>query len=270
MGYREVAIMKFRSLGSTGMSVSVLGFGTVKLGRNQGVKYPDIFSIPEDNEAQALLHLARDLGINLVDTAPAYGNSEERLGKLLKGQRQNWIICSKMGEEFINGESQFDFSEKHTIYSVERSLKRLATDYLDVILIHSDGNDLDILQNTPALETLIKLKEQGKVRAIGMSTKTVDGGLLAAKYSDVVMVTYNLKEQQEREVLDFCQQSGKGVLIKKALCSGHLPGALTEGDPVEKSLQFVLQHKGVSSAIIGTISPQNLRHNVACAAGLPW
>lgn len=260
--------MKFRTLGSTGMNVSVLGFGTVKLGRNQGVKYPETFAIPEDREAQALLHLARDLGINLVDTAPAYGNSEERLGKLLKGQRQNWIICSKSGEEFVNGESLFDFSEEHTIYSVERSLKRLNTDYLDLVLIHSDGNDMDILQNTPALETLAKLKQQGKIRAIGMSTKTVAGGLWAAKHSDVVMVTYNLKEQDEREVLDFCQQNQKGVLIKKALCSGHLPAG-SHADPVASSLQFVLQHGGVGSAIIGTISPQNLRHNVECIAELP-
>lgn len=259
--------MKFRALGSTGMNVSVLGFGTVKLGRNQGVKYPEAFTLPRDREAQDLLHLARDLGINLVDTAPAYGNSEERLGKLLKGQRQNWIICSKSGEEFVNGESQFDFSEQHTIYSVERSLKRLNTDYLDLVLIHSDGNDLDILQNTPALETLEKLKQQGKIRAIGMSTKTVAGGLLAAKHADVVMVAYNPKEQQEREVLDFCQQHHKGVLIKKALSSGHLPAWSTHEDPVATSLQFVLQHGGVSSAIIGTISPQNLRHNVECVTG---
>lgn len=259
--------MKLRTLGSTGMNVSVLGFGTVKLGRNEGVKYPEAFTLPEDREAQALLHLARDLGINLVDTAPAYGNSEERLGKLLKGQRQHWIICSKSGEEFINGESQFDFSAQHTIDSVERSLKRLNTDYLDMVLIHSDGNDLEILQNTPALETLEKLKQQGKIRAIGMSTKTVEGGLLAARHSDVVMVTYNLKEQQEREVLDFCQQHNKGVLVKKALCSGHLPATSTNDDPVAQSLQFVLQHPGVSSAIIGTISPKNLRHNAECISG---
>lgn len=254
--------MKFRALGGTGMMVSVIGLGTVKLGRNEGVKYPETFSIPEESEAQALLYLAKDLGINLVDTAPAYGNSEERLGKLLKGQRQDWIICSKTGEEFIKGESLFDFSEKHTTHSVERSLKRLNTDYLDLVLVHSDGNDLDILQKTSVLKTLESLKKQGKIRAIGMSTKTVAGGLLAAQYADVVMVTYNLKEQQEREVLDFCQKNHKGVLVKKALCSGHLPTDSKYDDPVAKSLQFVLQHEGVNSVIIGTISPKNLRHNV--------
>src|SRR5690606_5749350 len=91
-----------RPLGNCGFDVSVLGFGTVKLGRDQGVKYPNSFRIPDDAEAASIIALARDLGINLIDTAPAYGNSEERLGKLLKGQREDWIICSKAGEEFVD------------------------------------------------------------------------------------------------------------------------------------------------------------------------
>ena len=72
-----------RPLGDTGLQVSALGLGTVKLGRDQGVKYPSGFTIPDDREARALLDLARDLGINLIDTAPDYGRSEERLGPLL-------------------------------------------------------------------------------------------------------------------------------------------------------------------------------------------
>jgi len=230
----------------------------VKLGRDQGVKYPDAFKIPDDHEALALIHLARNLGINLIDTAPAYGVSEERLGQLLKGQRKEWLICTKTGEEFINGESSFDFSEKHTVYSVERSLKRLRTDYLDMVLIHSDGNDLEVLTNTPVMETLHALKQQGKIRAIGMSTKTVAGGLLAAAQSDVVMVTYNLKENNDREVLDYCLNNNKGVFIKKALASGHVKG----DKGVEESFNFVFSHRAVSSIISGTISPSHLKSNV--------
>ena len=78
-----------RPLGSTGLSVSPLGLGTVKLGRDQGVKYPNGFTIPDDQQALQLLGLARELGINLLDTAPAYGSSEQRLGPLLRGQRQD-------------------------------------------------------------------------------------------------------------------------------------------------------------------------------------
>src|SRR5690606_33729328 len=89
-----------RPLGSTGFKVSPLGLGTVKLGRDQGVKYPTGFTIPGDDDASLLLAQARELGINLIDTAPAYGRSEERLGPLLRGQRDEWVIVSKVGEEF--------------------------------------------------------------------------------------------------------------------------------------------------------------------------
>jgi aryl-alcohol dehydrogenase-like predicted oxidoreductase len=110
-----------KALGSTDMEVSALGLGTVKLGRNEGVKYPSEFRIPDDRHAASLLSEAQDLGINLIDTAPAYGNSEERLGKLLAGQRDRWLICSKVGEEFEHGQSRFDFTPEHTRSSVETS-----------------------------------------------------------------------------------------------------------------------------------------------------
>ena len=78
-----------RPLGQTGLSTAVLALGTVKLGRTTGVKYPKSFDLPDDEAATALLHAARNLGINLLDTAPAYGTSEARLGKLLRGQRHH-------------------------------------------------------------------------------------------------------------------------------------------------------------------------------------
>ncbi|HNE26284.1 MAG TPA: aldo/keto reductase [Pseudomonadales bacterium] len=250
--------MFYRALGSTGMQVSALGFGTVKLGRTEGVKYPQAFTVPDDKEARALLDLSRDLGINLIDTAPAYGNSEERLGKLLKTDRKQWLICSKVGEEFLDGQSTFDFSAAHTRMSVERSLRRLQTDYIDMVLVHSDGNDLDIIQNSEALETLAELKQRGWIRAFGMSTKTVAGGLLAAEQSDVVMVTYNLNEQADVAVLDYCREHNKGALIKKAFASGHR----CDGDAVTEALAMIFLHAGASSAIVGTINPAHLRENV--------
>ncbi len=97
----------------TQLDVSVLGLGTVKLGRDKGVKYPEAFTIPDDQAALALLQQAWNLGINLIDTAPAYGNSEQRLGELLPQLPHDWIICSKAGELFNSdtGESSFDFSQ---------------------------------------------------------------------------------------------------------------------------------------------------------------
>lgn len=251
-----------RPLGSTGMAVSCLGLGTVKFGRNHEVKYPHGFSLPEDPEIEQLLEQARSLGINLLDTAPAYGSSEQRLGRLLK-DRADWIITTKVGEEFLSGKSVFDFSAAHVQTSIERSLRNLDTDYLDVVLIHSDGNDLKILESTDCLEALLKLKDKGLIRAIGMSTKTEAGGLRAAELTDVVMVTYNPAQTEEESVIDFAAEHNKGVFIKKALNSGHL--ATPGQGSAAADLGFALNRNGVSSVIVGTINPGHLEANVQAA-----
>lgn len=255
-----------RSLGSTGLRVSPLGLGTVKFGRDQGVKYPNGFTIPDDASVRRLLDQARDLGINLIDTAPAYGSSETRLGPLLRGQRQDWVIVSKVGEEFDNGHSHFDFTAAHTRFSVERSLKRLETDVIDLVLVHSDGNDLDALQ-AGVYDTLAALKAEGKIRGYGLSGKTVAGGLHALASGDCAMVTYNLNEQAERPVLDYAAEHGKAILIKKALASGH--ACLQDGeDPVQASFRLIFSHPVAASAIVGTINPHHLSHNVSIAAAI--
>jgi aryl-alcohol dehydrogenase-like predicted oxidoreductase len=256
-----------RPLGSTGLMVSPLGLGTVKLGRDQGVKYPEDFSIPDDADARLLLAQARELGINLIDTAPAYGISEERLGPLLRGQRQDWVIVSKVGEEYENGQSHFDFSPAHTRLSVERSLRRLETEQIDLVLVHSNGDDLEILQHSGVYATLAELKREGKIGGFGLSGKTVEGGLLALEQSDCAMVTYNLNEQGEKPVLDYAAQHGKAILVKKALASGHACLA-PNVDPVRASFELLFSHPGVCSAIIGTINPVHLAHNVATAAAV--
>ncbi|MBT4518426.1 MAG: aldo/keto reductase [Halieaceae bacterium] len=252
-----------RPLGSTGMNVSALGLGTVKLGRDQGTKYPEGFTIPDDRSATALLAQAKALGINILDTAPAYGKSEVRLGALLNGQRNDWLICSKVGEEFDAGSSHFDFSPEHTITSIERSLLRLKTDTIDMVLVHSDGNDLQIINQHGTLEALELLKDRGLIRAFGMSTKSVPGGLAAAAASDLVMLTYNLKEQEDAAVLDECIRLGKGAMIKKVFASGHL--AQDHADPVQASMDLVFSHPGTSTAIIGTIRASHLKANVLAA-----
>lgn len=271
----------WRPLGDSGLIVSPLGLGTVKLGRDQGVKYPNGFTIPDDRAAAALLAQARELGINLLDTAPAYGVSEQRLGPLLRGQRHEWLICSKVGEEFEDGASRFDFSAAHTRLSVQRSLQRLETDYLDLVLVHSDGNDLTVLEETGVYAELQRLKQEGLIRAFGFSGKTVAGGLQALEQGDCAMVTYNLAEQSEKPVLDYAARHGKGILIKKALASGHAcrpaqqvgqatpkDACLHGEDPVRASFELIFAHPAVSSVIVGTITPAHLAHNVATAAAL--
>lgn len=259
--------MDKRPLGQTGIEVSPLGLGTVKFGRNEGVKYPSAFDIPEEGHLASLLSLAKDLGINLLDTAPAYGSSEERLGRLLKGQRQDWVIVGKAGEEFENGQSSHDFSPEHFESSLMRSLERLQTDYIDVLLIHSDGHDLKILRDESLIRKLEDFKKRGLVHAIGASTKTLEGGLKALDLLDVVMAAYNPDYTEEATVLGRAAELEKGALVKKGFASGYFAGAqlsTKSGDKaVDKSVEFIFRHPGVTSLIAGTINPDHLRQNAA-------
>jgi len=247
--------LQYRPLGNTGMTVSLLGLGTVKLGRDQQVRYPHAFRIPDDAEAAALLDCATELGINLLDTAPAYGTSEARLGRLLRGRRSRWLVCTKVGEIFEDGRSRYDFSPEHVRRSVERSLERLASDYLDIVLIHSDGHDREILTQLGTLQALQELKRAGLVRAVGISHKSADGAACAIEVGcDVIMAVLNPDERAEASVIARAGVAGCGVLIKKALASGHA---------APQSLQFVAAQPGVSSIIVGTIDPRHLKENAA-------
>ena len=114
-------------------------------------------------------------------------------------------------------------------------------------------------------QTLATLKAEGKIRGFGFSGKTVEGGLKALEQGDCAMVTYNLNEQAERAVIDYAAAHGKAILVKKALASGHVclePGV----DPVRASFELLFGHPGVASAIVGTINPLHLAHNVATVA----
>jgi aryl-alcohol dehydrogenase-like predicted oxidoreductase len=240
-------------------SVSPLGLGTVKFGRNERVKYPGGagFAMPTDSEIEALLDLALECGINVLDTAPAYGTAEERLGKLMRGRRDKFFLVTKTGEEFHNGESEHVFTAEHTRTSVERSLRRLNTDFLDCVLVHSSRDDVNVITNTPVLAALARLKDQGKLGSFGVSTYTVEGGKLAVDLSDCVMVSYNKDYADEGAVIDHARKKGKAVLVKKGLASGHI-GAL--GDPSEH-IRFVIDTPGVTSLIFGSTSPDHVRAN---------
>ncbi|WP_331345962.1 aldo/keto reductase [Cellvibrio sp. UBA7661] len=276
-------MMPRKRLGRTDIDISTLGLGTVKFGRNQSLKYPAPFELPSDETLRDLLACARDMGVNLVDTAPAYGYSEERLGELLRKERKNWVISTKVGEEFEadkfsgEGKSYFDYSAKHTRLSVERSMRRLRTDYLDLVLIHSDGNDMEILTQTPVIHTLQQLKQEGWIRAFGISSKTLEGGMLAAELCDTVMLTYNPGHTEEEPVIAKSAQHDTAVLLKKVLASGHIchdaspvQGAAQafhganapEPDPIQGAFDFAYAHAGVTSAIIGTVNLQHLRANL--------
>jgi aryl-alcohol dehydrogenase-like predicted oxidoreductase len=145
-------------------------------------------------------------------------------------------------------------------------LQRLQTDYLDIVLVHSNGDDANIIAESDIFETLSALKQAGKIRAFGMSTKTVDGGLMAIDEADVdiVMVMHNPIYDHELPVIKHAQQQQKGIFIKKAFASGHLQ-KIPSADPVRAAMQFIFQEPAVSSVIVGTLNQDHLRYNVECA-----
>ena len=249
--------MQQRPLGKTGLSVTPLGFGAVKIGRNARVKYPQPFDLPDDATAERLLNSILDLGINYIDTAPAYGLSEERIGKFMSHRRNEFVLQTKIGETFSNGESTYDYSAASLRDSLDRSLQRLNTDRLDIVLIHSDGRDLEILRETDAVKVLEEFKKVGKVRAIGLSGKTVAGAEAALTWADVLMVEYHQQDTSHAEVMQSAAERGIGIVVKKGLASGHLPA--------EIAIQFVMREGSVNSLIVGGLNLDHWRTNIAVA-----
>lgn len=250
--------MELRALGATGLRVSPIGLGTTKLGRNEQVKYPRAFELPDDATVQRLFAIAREAGVNLIDTAPAYGTSEARIGALLE-DRERWVIATKAGEEFEDGASRFDFSPEGIRASVERSLEQLRTDWLDVVLLHLGDEDEAVLRDGAAIDALRRLRDAGHVRAIGASTKTVAGGLLAVGSCDVVMVALHRDDESQLPVVEAARRADVGVLIKKALASGH------DGDPAS-ALAHVAGVAGVSSLVVGSVDPDHWAANCRAVA----
>ncbi len=246
-----------RPLGRTGLLVSPLGFGAFKIGRNQKVKYDTPYELPTDDEVARLLNGVLDLGITLIDTAPAYGTSEERLGATLAERRGEFVLSTKVGETFENGVSTYDFSPAAVAASVERSLSRLKTEVLDLVLLHSNGEDLWIQRQSGAVEVLQQLKSAGRIRAIGLSGKSPVGVQEAFSWADVVMIEYHLYDRSHEDVIAEAGERGCGVLIKKGLAAGRL-------EPSE-AIRFLLANPHVSSVVVGGLNLDHLKANLATA-----
>jgi aryl-alcohol dehydrogenase-like predicted oxidoreductase len=249
--------MVSRPLGRTGLAVSPIGLGTTKLGRNTDVKYPAAFELPSEKEVAKLLETALDLGVNLIDTAPAYGASEARLGPFVAAYRERIVLATKCGETYANGRSTYDFSAQAITKSIENSLTNLRTDHVDVLVLHSNGEDEKILTQTDAVAALMKLKRSGKIRATGISAKTEKGVALAAQSLDVVMGSFSQSDEALAGALGQAHAAGLGVLAIKGLASGHLAA--------REAIAFVLEQNFIDALIVGTISPEHLKAAVEVA-----
>lgn len=241
-------------LGKTSVEISHLGLGTVKFGRNRGLRYRP-FDLPSLEHLKTLIETAEALGINYLDTAAAYGEGERLIGQLLQGNRDRWVISTKAGEIFVDGKSYYEASPDQIEKSLMQSLAMLNTDFVDIFLLHCDPLDDQLLRNEGLIRRLQSFKERGLVRAIGASTNTIQGGLFAVSELDCVMVTYNTFYRDQGAVIKNANRLGKGVLIKKPLNCGLLSDA-------SSALKFC-QSTATHSILVGTINTENLRANAA-------
>ncbi len=247
--------------------VAPIGLGTVKLGRNAGVKYPRAFSLPSDAEVLDLLEGALARGVTLFDTAPAYGTSERRLAPFVRRHRERVVLATKAGERFCDGTSVHDFSPEGIERSLVASLDALGTDRVDLLLLHSDGRDLAILDAPGVVDRLFALRSRGLVRAVGISAKTAEGIDRAAELGlDCAMATYSRADPSRGAALARAHALGVGVLAIKALDSGHVA---TADDPARRAsaardaIAFAAGAPFVDAVVLGTLSLAHLDEAIA-------
>ena len=210
--------MRYKLLGSSALRVSVVGLGTWVMGGENWGKADDAKSI-------ATIQKAIDSGINLIDTAPAYGNghAEEIVGKAIKGKRSKVIIATKCG---IDRRSGFEFNLKPEFIRIEleNSLKRLNIDVIDLYQCHWPDPSTPV---EDSMNELIKMQSQGKIRYIGVSNFDVTLLEKALKTTPIVSVQphYSLLERDiEKDLLPFCREKNIGVLTYGSIAGGILTG----------------------------------------------
>jgi aryl-alcohol dehydrogenase-like predicted oxidoreductase len=253
----------------------------------------------DDEDAGRLLNAVLDGGITLIDTSPDYGRSEELIGRYLSGRREEYFLASKCGcllEIPTDAPPPYphDYSPGNVRADVEQSLRRLRTDRLDLVQVHMSPSAAQLADNH-TVETLRELKDEGKVRFIGMS------GILphlpehiAMGVFDVFQIPYSAVQREHEDLITEATAKGAGTLIRGGAARGapsaeknwrqgplsqaagagqrnweaaSLDDLLAEAglSPMEFTLRFTLSHPGLSSTIVGTSGPAHLRDNIAVA-----
>jgi aryl-alcohol dehydrogenase-like predicted oxidoreductase len=215
--------MLYRRLGKTELNISVVGIGTWQLGGEWGKNY-------EQFEVNNMIARAKELGINLIDTAECYGDhtSEVLVGNAIQGQREDWIIATKFGHKFhSNFERTNHFDPAGVLLQLEESLRALKCDFIDLYQFHS-GSDQDF-DNPELWEMLTRQVEAGKIRSFGLSITTANPPLQIQKMSgygiSALQVVYNrLSREPEQRIFPTCQKEDIGVLARVPLASGFLSG----------------------------------------------
>jgi aryl-alcohol dehydrogenase-like predicted oxidoreductase len=269
--------MEYRELGKTGFSTSFIGFGALEIGRNWGLGGEIDKKRPTENEAQAVLEGVLGLGINLIDTASAYHLSEERIGKYLSQRRAEFFLATKCGEHSKEPSTYYDFSYEAVRDSIDRSLKLLRTDQIDLIQIHFGPDPWSVLKKGVTLKAMKEAKEKGKVRFLGASPplELLDACIESGAF-DCLQIAINLLDRRAEPAVEKCRKKGIGVLVRSGFAMGRLTPKVEdhlEENPQVRSLlellagdlnklsQLALGYlhslAGVSTVLVGT---KNLKH----------
>jgi aryl-alcohol dehydrogenase-like predicted oxidoreductase len=221
--------MQYRPLGRTGIKVSPYALGTLMFASSIGNA--------DQQDSVRVIHKALDAGINFVDTADAYGDSEEIVGKALKGRRDQVVLATKVGRPTGDDPNQQGASRRWIMKAVENSLRRLQTDHIDLYQIHRPDPDTGIEETLSALTDLIR---SGKVRAIGSSAMPASDIVTAQWAAErrglerfhTEQPAYSILSRGiEREVLPVAQRHGMGTLVWGPLGQGLLTGRVRKGGP---------------------------------------
>ncbi len=282
MSARELQTIERRPLGHTGIAVSVLGFGASELGQKRVAQ----------KMAGHILGSALDAGLNVIDTAACYGNSEELIGRAVGHRRKDFHVLTKCGH--ASGLGFTDWSPALIEPSIDRSLKRLRTDYLDIVQLHSCSEQQ--LRQGELIAALQRTRDKGKLRYVGYS-----GDGKAALYAvqcgvfDTIQISLSIADQEAIEtILPLARQHDIGVIAKRPIANAAwLAGSWWSlslyswpyrrrlrrlnydflnrdaKEAVATALRFTLSVPGVHTAIVGTTKPSRWQQNAALlAAGL--
>ena len=265
-------------LGSTDLQVSRHGFGAARIGDGAPL-----------DRIEALFDDLLDLGINFIDTADCYAHSEELIGRYLGTRIGEFVVATKCGC-ITDGERGEVYSRPVIERSIDRSLKRMGLECLDLVFLHTCS--ADILRAGEATDALLRARDVGKVRYIGYSGDDEDAlQAISMGIFDAVQVTFNILNQTALdEVLPAAETAGLGVVAKRPIANARLlppdspqfhagpywdpirsllAGEGAWDDPLECSLRFTLSHPVISSAIIGTTSVTHARENARRAQASP-
>ena len=278
--------MHMNLLGKTQLKVSPLGFGGA----------PVAYLETEQDRISQILAMLLDNGVNLIDTAACYRNSEESIGRAIGHRRSEYALVSKCGHQ-VDGTQGAEFSARLVEQTVERALRRLRTDYLDVMLLHSC--DLKTLEQGDALEGLVKARDRGKIRFAGYSGDN-EAAAYAAGLPEVAVLQTSVNICDQANIDQGVATAAKanvGVIAKRPVANaawknlsdqpgmyanyaktyterlpqmGVTPADLGfDGEPSaqwpEIALRFTLSIPGVHTAIIGTTDPEHVAANIAAA-----